>query len=371
MAQSSLTNGESGLNARNAINANFAEVYTGANIHAATAKTTPVDADEVGVIDSAASNVLKKVTWVNIKATLKTYFDTLYVAARSFGTAAALDVGTTANKVVQLDGAGKLPALDGSQLTGISGGGGSTLVRAYNPVTGHTVADVPASGASGNVSYNSTITPTDGYSIHVAVTVGGSGTFDQVFEFNNSGQLIGGSIVIAYSDVTSANAAFLSALSSAAFPGSATDDSVSTLAFATSAAGANVSLILSCASVIGTPTYSGGGTTAGVDDVPEHGGVPEVELVAAVAGKKIKMVGAWLSNPGAGFPACPVSLSLKFTGTYIDLATLTGAGVLQPIDASAAIWLAGNDAGESLVLRYTGAPGFGTVANCAAIVEQS
>jgi microcystin-dependent protein len=46
-------------------------------IHGATAKTTPVDADEVGLIDSAASNVLKKLTWSNLKATLKTYFDSV------------------------------------------------------------------------------------------------------------------------------------------------------------------------------------------------------------------------------------------------------------------------------------------------------
>jgi hypothetical protein len=48
------------------------------SINAATEKTTPVNADTLGVIDSAASNVLKKVTWANIKATLKAYFDTLY-----------------------------------------------------------------------------------------------------------------------------------------------------------------------------------------------------------------------------------------------------------------------------------------------------
>jgi len=39
----------------------------------------PVDADTVPLIDSAASNVLKKLTWANIKATIKSYFDALYV----------------------------------------------------------------------------------------------------------------------------------------------------------------------------------------------------------------------------------------------------------------------------------------------------
>lgn len=38
------------------------------------------------------------------------------------GTAATLDVGTTANKVVQLDGSAKLPAVDGSQLTNLASG---------------------------------------------------------------------------------------------------------------------------------------------------------------------------------------------------------------------------------------------------------
>ena len=47
-------------------------------INGATAKTTPVDADMVGLADSQATNVLKKSTWANIKAALKTYFDTLY-----------------------------------------------------------------------------------------------------------------------------------------------------------------------------------------------------------------------------------------------------------------------------------------------------
>lgn len=53
--------------------------------HAATSKATPVDADELSLVDSAAAFVLKKLTWANIKATLKTYFDTLYAPASSSG----------------------------------------------------------------------------------------------------------------------------------------------------------------------------------------------------------------------------------------------------------------------------------------------
>ena len=47
-------------------------------IGAAAGKTTPVDADSMGIVDSADSNSLKELTWANVKATLKTYFDTLY-----------------------------------------------------------------------------------------------------------------------------------------------------------------------------------------------------------------------------------------------------------------------------------------------------
>ena len=45
---------------------------------ALTAKNTPVDADEFLMEDSAASAAKKKLTWQYLKATLKTYFDTLY-----------------------------------------------------------------------------------------------------------------------------------------------------------------------------------------------------------------------------------------------------------------------------------------------------
>ena len=51
--------------------------------HAAASKTTPVDADEIPLVDSTASFGLKKLTWSNLKATAKTYNDTLYAALGS------------------------------------------------------------------------------------------------------------------------------------------------------------------------------------------------------------------------------------------------------------------------------------------------
>lgn len=71
-------------------------------IHGATEKTTPVNADEIGLVDSAASWALKKVTWANIKATLKTYFDTLYTSVANLASVADLRTGT-ADKIVEAD----------------------------------------------------------------------------------------------------------------------------------------------------------------------------------------------------------------------------------------------------------------------------
>ncbi len=55
------------------------EVNFGAFENSLTAKTTPIDADLITIVDSADSNKAKKVTWANIKATLKVYFDALYL----------------------------------------------------------------------------------------------------------------------------------------------------------------------------------------------------------------------------------------------------------------------------------------------------
>lgn len=71
-----------------------------------------------------------------------------------YGTVAEQDVGTSAGNVLQLDSQGRLPAVDASQLTGISGGGGAeTSVPLLNVVThdaslgNYTVSSSLASGS--------------------------------------------------------------------------------------------------------------------------------------------------------------------------------------------------------------------------------
>ena len=53
-------------------------ITMGTLINNAVDKTTPIDTDLIGLVDSGFSNILKKLSWLNIKTTLKTYFDSLY-----------------------------------------------------------------------------------------------------------------------------------------------------------------------------------------------------------------------------------------------------------------------------------------------------
>lgn len=55
-------------------------------ISALTSYTTPLDADVVPVVDTA-NTTTKKTTWANLKATLKTYFDTVYTTAAAVAAA--------------------------------------------------------------------------------------------------------------------------------------------------------------------------------------------------------------------------------------------------------------------------------------------
>ena len=76
----------------------------GTLINGADGKTTPVDADYVGLMDSNDLNVLKKLSWANIKATLKTYFDALYTP---FGKVVGINDQTGTTYTLVLADAGK------------------------------------------------------------------------------------------------------------------------------------------------------------------------------------------------------------------------------------------------------------------------
>lgn len=104
---------------------------TGNLINSATDKTTPVDADYVGLMDSAASNILKKLSWANIKATLKTYFDGIYQPiSTSQGTQYTTYLG-----IVQLSPAASTTYYFGSNLKNVLSTGAGNQ-RIYLPKGG-------------------------------------------------------------------------------------------------------------------------------------------------------------------------------------------------------------------------------------------
>lgn len=77
-----------------------------AEIHAAT-EASIADADEMGFW-RLASSALRKITWANIKATLKTYFDTLYAATSRTISGGGLVTGggdLSANRTLTVTGA--------------------------------------------------------------------------------------------------------------------------------------------------------------------------------------------------------------------------------------------------------------------------
>jgi hypothetical protein len=65
------------------------DTLTASNTHAFVdtlmAMTTPVDADRMIIVDNSVS-LAKRITWANIKATLKTYFDAIYTTTSAVAT---------------------------------------------------------------------------------------------------------------------------------------------------------------------------------------------------------------------------------------------------------------------------------------------
>ena len=105
------------------------------------------------------------------------------------GTAAVLDVGTSANNIVQLNGSAALPALDGSNLTGIaetkptiSSISPSTITNAQTSVTisGTNFTSVPlvqAINSTGAITFADSVSFTNATTIVAAFTLTTDGTY--------------------------------------------------------------------------------------------------------------------------------------------------------------------------------------------------
>lgn len=102
-------------------------------INSATEKTTPVDADMLGLMDSEASNILKKLSWSNVKAKLKTYFDSLYLvlAGVSGGQTAAGGTGVT-DKLVLKGTTGNGTATSAAFQVNVGNNGATNAITALN-----------------------------------------------------------------------------------------------------------------------------------------------------------------------------------------------------------------------------------------------
>jgi hypothetical protein len=162
-----------------------------AAINDATAKTTPVDADRMTLTDSAASFALRKVTWANVKATLKTYFDTLYAAVtHTHVSSDIVSVGTS--KLIGRHGSGTGAA----QEIGIDGGleiQGGNLRR--SAVTGPVT--ISAGGSESAIADGAlSITKTSGLQTILDGSTGGNNEADagKLAKFSSGGNLSCGSL---------------------------------------------------------------------------------------------------------------------------------------------------------------------------------
>jgi len=156
------------------------------NLVAAMAKTTPVDADYVSLVDTEAANAPKKVLWSAIKDALKTFFDTIYgdarltvedqvitggarVTSKELGTAGVVDSGT-----LTLD-PGDRP------LQHYTNNGAHTLAPGSN--AGTIVLDITNDSSAGAITTSGftkvdgdAFTTTNGHKFRCSVSVGNAGS---------------------------------------------------------------------------------------------------------------------------------------------------------------------------------------------------
>lgn len=74
-------------------------------VNSSTAKTIPVDNDMIPLMDSASSNIIKKLSWTNMKSVLNSYFSTIFsVLGHTHIVSNITDLTATASELNTLDG---------------------------------------------------------------------------------------------------------------------------------------------------------------------------------------------------------------------------------------------------------------------------
>lgn len=126
-----------------------------AQIQTYTPKTTPADSDVTIIADSEATNATKTLSWSSIKATLKSYFDTLYVGASNINSLIFDTTPTTTPTQGQLywDANEGTLAVDLDTVNGVTQQIGTELYIKVVNKTGSTINDgqgVYINGAQGN-----------------------------------------------------------------------------------------------------------------------------------------------------------------------------------------------------------------------------
>jgi hypothetical protein len=143
-------------------------------IHSATGKTTPVDADELGITDSAASFGLKKLTWANLKAGVFGAWGALIAAATGKTTPVDADAfammdSAASNATKKLTWA-NLKATLSNEITSLSG---LTAVRGLAKTQTVIEGPVDSAGLSNFGGSVGSATLTTAATLRVAAAAGG------------------------------------------------------------------------------------------------------------------------------------------------------------------------------------------------------